>query len=205
MFERFTTDARQVVVGAQGEARALGHGWIGTEHLLLAVLADGGSSMQTTLARLGITHAAVRARVLVEVGSGDGDGAADAAALGDLGIDLDNVRRRVEASFGPGALDGPAVLRRRRWLRHRPVESGSHGHCRHDATGGHLRFTKRAKLSLEIALRESMSLRSGEITAAHVVLGMLRAGGLAARAVAAEGVKPEDVRRAVLDRLDRAA
>ena len=50
-----------------------------------------------------------------------------------------------------------------------------------------------------------MSLRSGEITAAHIVLGMLRAGGLAARVVAAEGVKPEDVRRAVLDRLDRAA
>ena len=37
MFERFTTGAREVVVGAQTEARALGHGWIGTEHLLLAV------------------------------------------------------------------------------------------------------------------------------------------------------------------------
>lgn len=60
-------------------------------------------------------------------------------------------------------------------------------------------------MSLEIALRESMSLRSGEITAAHVVLGMLRAGGLAAQAVVAEGVDPEDVRRAVLDSLGRAA
>ena len=56
-----------------------------------------------------------------------------------------------------------------------------------------------------MALRESMSMRSGDVTAAHVVLGMLRAGGLAARAVVAEGIDPEDVRRAVLDRLGRAA
>ena len=106
MFERFTADARQVVVGAQVEARALRHHWVGTEHLLLAVLAADGSPMQTTFAGLGITHANVRAQVLEEVGSRDGDGAADAAALGDLGIDLAEVRRRVEASFGPGALAG---------------------------------------------------------------------------------------------------
>ena len=41
MFERFTTEARTAVVRAQTEARSLGHGWIGTEHLLLALLADG--------------------------------------------------------------------------------------------------------------------------------------------------------------------
>jgi len=205
MFERFTADARQVVVGAQSEALALRHDWIGTEHLLLAVLSDGGSPMQTTLAGLGITHADVQARVLEEVGGGDGDGAADAAALGDLGIDLAEVRRRVEASFGPGALDERIVARRSRWLRRRHRARGDRDPCQRDASGGHLRFTKRAKLSLEIALRESMNLRSGEITAAHVVLGMLRAGGLAARAVAAEGVDPEDVRRAVLARLGRAA
>lgn len=42
MFERFTHDARQVVVLAQEEARTAGHGRIGTEHLLLALLAEGG-------------------------------------------------------------------------------------------------------------------------------------------------------------------
>jgi len=35
MFERFTERARQVVVLGQDEARAPGHGYIGTEHLLL--------------------------------------------------------------------------------------------------------------------------------------------------------------------------
>ena len=38
MFERFTDNARQVVVQAQSEARQFGHGFIGCEHLLLAVV-----------------------------------------------------------------------------------------------------------------------------------------------------------------------
>jgi ATP-dependent Clp protease ATP-binding subunit ClpC len=38
MFERFTESARIVVTGAQDEARQLGTGYIGTEHLLLALL-----------------------------------------------------------------------------------------------------------------------------------------------------------------------
>ncbi len=38
MFERFTEDARQVVKGAQEEARGLRHTHIGTEHLLLGLI-----------------------------------------------------------------------------------------------------------------------------------------------------------------------
>ena len=40
MFERFTQAARQVVVRGQDEARTFGHPWLGTEHLLLGVLAE---------------------------------------------------------------------------------------------------------------------------------------------------------------------
>jgi hypothetical protein len=39
-FTRFTAPARQAVVSAQEEARALGHDHVGTEHLLLGVLAQ---------------------------------------------------------------------------------------------------------------------------------------------------------------------
>ena len=39
MFERFTDRARHAVVAAQEEARRLGHTYIGTEHLLLGLLA----------------------------------------------------------------------------------------------------------------------------------------------------------------------
>ena len=42
MFERFTDRARQTVVLAQEEARALGHDYIGTEHLLLGLLREAG-------------------------------------------------------------------------------------------------------------------------------------------------------------------
>jgi Antitoxin FitA-like, ribbon-helix-helix/Clp amino terminal domain, pathogenicity island component len=39
VFTRFTAEARQAVVAAQEEARALGHDHVGTDHLLLGVLA----------------------------------------------------------------------------------------------------------------------------------------------------------------------
>jgi ATP-dependent Clp protease ATP-binding subunit ClpA len=42
VFERFLERSRQVVVRAQDEARLLGHDWIGSEHLLAALLAEGG-------------------------------------------------------------------------------------------------------------------------------------------------------------------
>lgn len=40
LFTRFTVEARKAVVGAQGEARTLGHDHVGTEHLLLGALAQ---------------------------------------------------------------------------------------------------------------------------------------------------------------------
>jgi Clp amino terminal domain, pathogenicity island component len=40
VFERFTDDARTVIVDAQMEARGLRHNYIGTEHVLLGLLAD---------------------------------------------------------------------------------------------------------------------------------------------------------------------
>ena len=49
MFERFTAYARRAVVTAQEEARELNHNYIGTEHLLLALLhRPEGSRMRRT-------------------------------------------------------------------------------------------------------------------------------------------------------------
>ncbi len=46
MFERFTSNAKQVVTTAQEEARCLGHNYIGHEHLLLGlVIVEGRSSV----------------------------------------------------------------------------------------------------------------------------------------------------------------
>ena len=62
MFERFDGESRQVLVLAQEEARSLGHNFIGTEHLLLGTLAQGGATAQALVAQ-GLTLA--RARELV--------------------------------------------------------------------------------------------------------------------------------------------
>ena len=45
MFERFTERARQVIVFAQEEARALKHDYIGTEHILLGLVAQSAPSL----------------------------------------------------------------------------------------------------------------------------------------------------------------
>ena len=61
MFERFTQQARQVVVLAQDEARALKHDYIGTEHILLGLLREQNGIAARALASLGITTDEVRA------------------------------------------------------------------------------------------------------------------------------------------------
>ncbi len=70
MFERFTERARQVVVLAQDEARALRHDYIGTEHILLGLLREEEGLGARALSSLDITVEAVRAQVVVIVGEG---------------------------------------------------------------------------------------------------------------------------------------
>lgn len=142
MFERFTIDACAVVTRAQVEARRLGHGYVGCEHLLLAI-ADSDAAAGHALRDLDVAPAAVESAMrhdLAEPPQLDRD------ALASIGIDLDAVRERVEAAFGPGALTR-RPRRRARWrLRRR---------CHTDPPPtGHIPFTPRAKKCLERSLRE---------------------------------------------------
>jgi ATP-dependent Clp protease ATP-binding subunit ClpA len=70
MFERFSGQARQVVVSAQEEARQLDHNYIGTEHLLLALLATPDSLASASLTALGYTGDDVRTKVEAMIGRG---------------------------------------------------------------------------------------------------------------------------------------
>jgi ATP-dependent Clp protease ATP-binding subunit ClpC len=54
MFERFSANARQVVVLAQEEARALNHNYIGTEHVLLGLLNNPETTAARALAQCGV-------------------------------------------------------------------------------------------------------------------------------------------------------
>jgi len=71
VFERFTERARQVVVLAQDEARALGHDYIGTEHILLGLLREEEGLAARVLESLDITVEDVRRHVARIVGQGE--------------------------------------------------------------------------------------------------------------------------------------
>jgi ATP-dependent Clp protease ATP-binding subunit ClpC len=70
MFERFTDRARQVVILAQEEARMLDHDCIGTEHILLGIVHEGGGVAANALESLGISGQVVRYRVEEIIGRG---------------------------------------------------------------------------------------------------------------------------------------
>ncbi|MDN3351204.1 Clp protease N-terminal domain-containing protein [Actinomadura sp. DC4] len=63
MYERFTGRARQAVVAAQEEARLLGAGRTGTEHLLLGLLHERGGVAAKALEYFGVGVEAARAQV----------------------------------------------------------------------------------------------------------------------------------------------
>lgn len=166
MFERFSDRSRRVLALAQEEARLLHHGFVGTEHLLLGLVREGGGIAARALDSLGVTLEGVRAGVEdtvppsagpsatasppftsrakkalelalheeQQLGDEDigtehlllgivrqGDGVAAQVLVG-LGVDLDEVRRRVldlraeacdDGSAGKGAL--PDAGRDPRW------------------------------------------------------------------------------------------
>jgi Clp amino terminal domain, pathogenicity island component len=63
LFTRFTERARKAVVLALGEARDLGHASIGSEHLLLGLLAEGEGVAAMALESLGISLEEARGQV----------------------------------------------------------------------------------------------------------------------------------------------
>jgi ATP-dependent Clp protease ATP-binding subunit ClpC len=69
VFERFTDRARRVLVLAQEEARLLNHNFIGTEHLLIALIEERDGVAAHSLRDLGITLEAVRNRVEEIIGA----------------------------------------------------------------------------------------------------------------------------------------
>jgi ATP-dependent Clp protease ATP-binding subunit ClpA len=118
MFERFTGSARQVIVQAQHNARRLGHNYIGTEHLLLAA-ATLDEPASAVLREQGVTPEHIEARIASIIGPGQSSTEADPLqgldrdALAAIGIDLDVVRARIEAAFGPDAFARAIVAHKR--------------------------------------------------------------------------------------------
>jgi len=103
----------------------------------------------------------------------EGDGVA-AKALRALDVDLDTLRREVEALVGRGQ----------------------------QAQRGHIPFTPQAKKTLELALRESVHLGHDYIGTEHLLLGLVREGeGPAAQVLEQRGIELNAVRQEVIRQL----
>lgn len=68
-FERFTEASKQALTMAQEESERMRHGYIGTEHLLIALVRQRATVAGEALARLGVAEGDVRERVDEIVGS----------------------------------------------------------------------------------------------------------------------------------------
>jgi ATP-dependent Clp protease ATP-binding subunit ClpA len=167
-FERFTEKARTAVVLAQQGARERGDDTIDTGHLLRALFAVPDNLAVMVLEGFSVRRADVESDLDRHRPPAPG-APSDAGALASLGIDLDEVRRRVEEAFGPGALDRVRRPRGRRW-------------------GGHIPFAKGSKKALELALREAIGMGHNYIGTEHLLLGMLRGDGPAHDVLVARGV-----------------
>ena len=64
MFERFSDRARRVIVLAQEEARMLDHNYIGTEHILLALIREGDGVAAHVLRDSGVDFNRARQQVI---------------------------------------------------------------------------------------------------------------------------------------------
>lgn len=190
MFERFSDSARHVLTLAQDEAVSLGHDFIGTEHLLLGLAADGDSRVARMLARHGLRKGRIRSYVCLLVGpaapTARVDPRIDPTALATLGIDLDEVRCRVEAAFGRGALG--------------PRKPGKAGDACTD-----MRLTARTKQVFELALREAQREHVEKIEPEHIALALLQTDGIAARLLAHHRVTRAVMRAALRDGPDQVA
>jgi hypothetical protein len=164
MFERFTDKARGVVVAARTKALERGDDEIRAAHMLYGLAVSDGVAARA-LTALGVDAAAVE-RELGRAGTAGGapgggalaDEGDDAEALAAIGIDLDEIKRRIEEGFGPGAL-GRVPLTPKGPL---------------NWTGGRLPLNEQARLSLAMSLREARALHHNYIGTEHLLLGLLR-------------------------------
>jgi Clp amino terminal domain, pathogenicity island component len=189
MLERFHTDARRVVVLAREKATERGEDRIRPAHLLYGLVTYDGVASRM-LAGLGVTAAAVEremgaARTPVRPDDGE--------ALKAIGIDLDEIRRKVEEGFGEGALDRVPLTR-----------SGPFGW-----SGPRISLTGESKLTFEFAVREARALHHDYLGTEHLLLGLLRTGqrnrfgDFTPATLRALGIDPDEARERVLAELTR--
>lgn len=143
MFSNFTEKAREAIKNSHDIACEMGHGYIGSEHLLLGILKNG-----------------------------DGVGA---KALSKKGIEYEALKKKIEDMMGVGGAIDPNT---------------------------ELALTPRTKRILEIAAMEARKLGLGYIGTEHMLAAIVRDGeGVAAQALASEGIRMSDFYRDLMSEM----
>jgi ATP-dependent Clp protease ATP-binding subunit ClpA len=174
-----THSAERFLRAGAEQSRTFGHDYVGTEHVLLALVDDPSAPVAQMLGRFGLTGDVVRRDIERIIGTGIDPRrrAIDPDALATLGIDLDEVSRRVEETFGPGALES--------------ARSGAFDHraetCRC--------IVPRLKKALELALAEA---GDGPVRPEHLLVSLAAVeDSVAARILGHHGVTAASLREAM--------
>jgi len=162
VWQRLSPDAREVMRLAFIEAREMGHPCLADEHILLGLLRHGTSPAAALLRSYGLDLTTARSALLA-VGPALAPRGDPATALRSLGIDVDQVRRRLAATFGADAVQ--AAERR---VRRRPRWRGGHSRPRP------LCVYLLARRALHFAADHADRRRDVHITPQHLLHGALR-------------------------------
>jgi ATP-dependent Clp protease ATP-binding subunit ClpA len=163
MAQRPSSASREIMRLAEAERLRLGHPYLGDEHLLLGVLAHATNPAAAMLNQQGLDLATARAeiaRIVNETGPVARD---DAALLREFGVDVAQMRRRLESTFGTLAVqEAVRQVRRRPWWR---------GRAQHSPLCGPPYLIKRAQF---IACTTAGKRGEAELRPEHLLYGVLR-------------------------------
>jgi len=186
VFERFTPAAKALVIEAQAQRSTMDDRRVRSEHILLALLAEQGPSGEA-LRRHGFQAGRLLAQLEeIDEHRDDSEPESDDRLLKGLGIEVEAIRRSIDETFGPGALD------RARGRHHRRNQRGRRNPSTDDRRHG---FDPASKRVLELSLREALRLKTRHIGPEHIGLGILNEGNCTAcRLLSGQGIELAQLR-----------
>lgn len=192
MLERCDPSTVTVFDAALAEARRLGHNYVGTEHLLVA-LVRRRDLLPATVAALLPAEDAVRAVLQGRLAGPPSD---EAGVLATIGIDLDAVRAAVRHSFGSDAIERLAYRR-----VYQPWQPWRRPHRRClSLLAGSMGVAPQLKQSFEHAAAAADRRDRAMIDPAGLLLGMVEVeDAMSTRVLRELGVDPGQIRQALSD------
>jgi hypothetical protein len=173
---RLTADARAIHSAAFDHAIRMGHPYMGSEHVLLA-LAGADHPAPAVLRAHGVTTGRVEEQI-IRLWGGGVFGDLDPKLLAAIGIDVDAVRVRTVDAFGPMALRRAAVAQRASQARRRRGHGVARWDPRRRGPGAHrdgvfLPAGPGAFQSLHYARLAEQERHDSQIGVGHFALGVL--------------------------------